>query len=76
MGLGIGYSWISKGLALVNLGQYQNGIECLDRILGIVQNDSKAWRLKGVSLAKLGQYQEAGKCFEKVVAIEPDSLYS
>jgi len=59
------YAWNSKGIALRNLGKYDEAIECYDRAIKIDPNYADAWNNKGVSLRKIGQQKDADRCFTK-----------
>ena len=49
----------NKGLALNNLGKYEEAIEWYDKALKIDPNDVNALNNKGKALYNLGKYQEA-----------------
>jgi len=59
------YAWNNKGIALSNLGKYDEAIECHDRAIKIDPNYADAWNNKGVSLRKIGQQKDADRCFTK-----------
>ena len=59
------YAWNNKGIALRNLGKYDEAIECYDRAIAIDPNYADAWNNKGVSLRKIGQQKDADRCFAK-----------
>jgi hypothetical protein len=61
-----------KGLALDNLGKYNEAIDCYDNVLRIDPNEVNALNSKGVSLRKLGKYNEAIDCYDNVLRIDPD----
>ncbi len=58
-------AWNNKGIALRNLGKYDEAIECYDRAIKIEPNYADAWNNKGVSLRKIGQQKDADRCFTK-----------
>lgn len=63
------YAWNNKGMALRNLGKYDEAIECYDRAIKIDPNYAEAWNNKGVSLRKLGQQKDADRCFAKAIEL-------
>ena len=56
----------NKGLALGNLGKYQEAIEWYDKALKIDPNYVDALNNKGIALNNLGKYQEAIEWYDKV----------
>jgi tetratricopeptide (TPR) repeat protein len=62
----------NKGLALDNLGKYEQAIECYDKALEIEPNYILAWYNKGNALGNLGKPEEAIECYDKALQIEPD----
>ena len=63
----------NKGIALRELGLYNESIVFIDKVLAINPNNVGALSLKGLALYNLGQYQEAIGYFDKVLAIEPNN---
>jgi tetratricopeptide (TPR) repeat protein len=61
----------NKGLALYNLGQYQEAIKWYDKALEIKPSFTSAMNNKGLALYNLGQYQEAIKWYDKALEINP-----
>jgi tetratricopeptide (TPR) repeat protein len=59
------YAWQVKGVALGNLGRYNEAIQSFDIVLRLDPNDPNAWRGKGWTLEKLGNYNEAKQYFER-----------
>jgi len=68
--------WVKKGIALDELGRYEEAIECHDRALEIDSEDAAAWYNKGIALMKLGRYEEAIECFDEVLKIDPEYAYA
>jgi tetratricopeptide (TPR) repeat protein len=58
-------AWYSKGVALYNLGKYNEALECYDRDIRIDPNDAGAWYIKGLALNELGKRNDADRCFAK-----------
>lgn len=66
-------SWNNKGVTLVKLNQYNQAIDCFEKIIRFY-NDStnldlrslrNAWYHKGIVFEKQGQNKKAQKCFDK-----------
>jgi tetratricopeptide (TPR) repeat protein len=55
--------------ALLNLGKYNEAIECYDKVIKINSNHAGAWNNKGLALGNLGKYNEAIECYDKVIEI-------
>ena len=66
--------WNVKGLALKDLGKYDQAIECLDRAIEIDANDKTYVHNKGIVLENLGKYDDALKYFDKAIEIDPKYL--
>ena len=54
-----------KGLALDNLGRYEEAIKCYDKVIEIEPNHAYAWYYKSLALDQFGENDEAEKCFKK-----------
>ena len=65
-------AWYNKGVALGNLGKYDEEIKCYDEAIKINPHDDKAWCNKGVALGNLGKYDEALKCYDEAIKINPN----
>ena len=61
----------NKGLALADLGKYNEAIICYDKALEINPRYAEAWNNKGGALAKLGKHNEAIICLDKALEINP-----
>ena len=59
----------NKGLALYNLGKYEQAIECYDKALEVDRNYVLAWYNKGNALGNLGKPEEAIECYDKALQI-------
>ena len=64
--------WNNKGIALENLGQYEEAIKAYDKALLVEPEFSFVWNNKGRILHELGQYEEAIKAFDKALLIDPE----
>ena len=69
------YALDNKGLALYNLGKYEEAIEWYDKVLKIDPNDVNALNNKGLALNNLGKYQEAIEWYDKALEIDPNVCY-
>jgi Flp pilus assembly protein TadD/predicted amidohydrolase len=65
------HNWFRKGVALGELGKYEEAIKCYDKAIEIKPNDEEAWYNKGVALGKLGKHEEAIRCFDRAIEIKP-----
>ena len=71
-----GIDWSHKGLALSNLGKFQEAIECFDKVHKINPGDLVAWNNKGLAYYKLGNYLKALGCFNKVLDRDSRDSYA
>jgi tetratricopeptide (TPR) repeat protein len=62
--------WYNKGSALINLGKYEEAIECFNRAIRIDANHADAWSNKGIALRNLGKYNEAIDSYNKAIEID------
>lgn len=63
--------WYSKGSALILMGEFEEGIKCLDMALAINPNNEVTWVNKGNAHSKLGEHSVAMKCYECAIKINP-----
>jgi tetratricopeptide (TPR) repeat protein len=63
----------TKGLALNNLGKYNEAIEYYDKALQIDPKHAYPWNNKGNALNSLGKYEEAIKYIDKSLELNPDT---
>ena len=66
----------NKGIALNNLGRYEEAIEYYDRALAIDPTLVESLSNKGASLHSLARYEEAIEYFDRALAIEPSYVRS
>ncbi|BCL34116.1 tetratricopeptide repeat protein [Nostoc sp. MS1] len=55
--------WFNQGVALANLGLYEQAIASYDKAIEIKRDFSDAWQNRGVALRQLGRYEEANASF-------------
>jgi len=60
---------VNKGMALGNLGKYQEAIACCDEAIRINSRSAEAWVNKGMALGDLSKYQEAIACYDEAIKI-------
>ena len=65
-------AWYNKGVALNDLGKYDEAIKAYDRAIELNPEDSDAWCNKGVALYYLGKYDEAIKTSDKTIELNPE----
>ncbi len=61
----------SRGVALANMGRYQEAIEHFDRAIAADSGYIEAWRNKALALAYLGRHQETIACYEEITRLDP-----
>ena len=66
----------NKGLALNDLGKYQEAIEYYDKALAINPTYLQALHNKGLALFNQGKYQEAIEWFDKALKVNPNYKYA
>ncbi len=65
--------WLNKGVALDDLGKYDEAIEAYDEAIRLNPNYAKAWFNKGLSLDDLGKYDEAAKAYDEAIRLDPNN---
>jgi len=65
-----------KGLAYIELKDYDKAIECYDKVIEIDYNDVTAWLNKGVSYSRQKKYDEAMVCYKTATDINPNDIKS
>ncbi len=61
-----------RGLALNQLGAFEDALECLERVLEFNPEDLEALTEKGTSLFELGRFSEAKQAFETARKIDEE----
>ncbi|MDD4454080.1 MAG: tetratricopeptide repeat protein [Candidatus Methanomethylophilaceae archaeon] len=70
------YAWHNKGVALDDLGRYDEAISCYDRALEVDPKYAYAWNGKGNALKHLGRYDEAISCYDRALEVDPKYAYA
>ncbi len=65
-------AWSNKGVALGNLGRYEEAIQACDKVLELNPNYAEAWLNKGAVLGNLGRHEEAIQACDKVLELNPN----
>ncbi|MEQ8222894.1 MAG: tetratricopeptide repeat protein [Candidatus Eremiobacterota bacterium] len=65
--------WLNKGMALNELGKYEEAIKCFDKALALEELNTSSLFNKGIALAGLGKYDESIKCFDKVLSVDREN---
>ena len=60
------------GIALSELGKYEEAIECYDEAIRINPDYASAYLNKGSALSDLGKKEEAIECYDEAIRIKPD----
>jgi tetratricopeptide (TPR) repeat protein len=64
--------WNNRGIALSNLGLFEEGIASYDKALEIQPDLHEAWNNRGNALSHLGRLEEAIASYDKALEIKPD----
>jgi tetratricopeptide (TPR) repeat protein len=64
-------SWLDQGIALGNLGKYDDAIQAFDKAIQINPQYEAAWFLKGAALNRRGMYDDAIQAYDKAIEISP-----
>jgi len=64
-------AWHNKGVALGELGKYDEAIKACDKAIEINPQFATAWYNKGVCLNNLGKHDDAIKAYDKAIEINP-----
>ncbi|MBD2607216.1 tetratricopeptide repeat protein [Scytonema hofmannii FACHB-248] len=65
-------AWYMLGIALGNLGQFEEAVASYDEAVNIKSDDHQAWYNRGVALGNLGRFEEAVASFDEAVNIKSD----
>jgi tetratricopeptide (TPR) repeat protein len=66
------FELIQQGNKLLNLGQYEEAIECYNKVIELDDKKIPAYDNKGCALFKLGRNNEAIECFNKAIEYKSD----
>ena len=64
--------WFHKGVALSDLGRYEEALEAYAKATKINPTFSEAWFNTGATLHNLRRYEEALEAYEKTTRINPN----
>jgi len=67
---GYALAWNSKGIALADLGRYDEAILAYDEAIRIDPEYARAWNNKGMALKSLGRTAEAEAAFSRARELE------
>ncbi len=62
----------SQGIALANLGRWEEAIASYDKALQVKPDYYQAWYNRGVALGNLGRFEEAVASNDKALQVKPD----
>jgi tetratricopeptide (TPR) repeat protein len=70
-------AWNNKGVALLELGDYQEALNCFEQVILLNSLDNMAWYNKGYVLLILERYSESVETFEIFLArySQEDNFY-
>jgi len=60
-------TWYIKGIALRELGRYEEALKAFDKAIKLQPKYPEAWHNKAVILGKLGLHEEASKAHDKAI---------
>jgi tetratricopeptide (TPR) repeat protein len=63
---------IEKGIALFELGKYEESLIYFDKAISVQPGDLSALYNKGFALRNLGRYEKAISYFDKAIEINPN----
>uniref|UniRef100_A0A1I8J163 TPR_REGION domain-containing protein n=1 Tax=Macrostomum lignano TaxID=282301 RepID=A0A1I8J163_9PLAT len=70
------WCYFKLGLAHLNMANYHDAIDCLQRVVHLDKSNPHAWTCLGEAYRLRGSYESAGKVFERVVKLAPNDWYS
>ncbi|MFM7406287.1 MAG: CHAT domain-containing protein [Cuspidothrix sp.] len=65
-------AWYGRGVALGNLGRYEEEITSYDQALQFKPDDHQAWYNRGIALGNLGRHEEAIASYDQALQFKPD----
>jgi arylsulfatase A-like enzyme/Flp pilus assembly protein TadD len=67
------YVMVSEyGIALVLAGKYRQGIEVLEKALGLFDEDARVWNFLGLAHGNLGELEKARESYATALALTPE----
>ncbi|MDF0589688.1 tetratricopeptide repeat protein [Candidatus Methanocrinis natronophilus] len=64
--------WNNKGVALYNLGEYDEAVQAYDEAIRLDPEFAIAWNNKGLALRNLGEYDEAVQAYDEAIRLDPE----
>ena len=69
-------TWLAKGMQLIKLEKYDEGIRCFNEVIRFEGVDHYAlcgaWNEKGLACSHLEKYEEAITCYDEAIQIDPN----
>ena len=70
-------TWLAKGMQLIKLEKYDEGIRCFNEVIRFEGVDHYAlcgaWNEKGLACSHLEKYEEAITCYDEAIRINPEN---
>ncbi len=66
--------WTNRGVALNNLGRYEEALASYDRALDVKEDYDVAWSNRGVALRNLDRFSEALQSYDKAIELQPNTF--
>ena len=63
--------WRHRGVALHELGRYDEALECYDRVIALEPSNARAWYHRAGALDALERWDDALPAIDRVIALEP-----
>jgi len=62
--------WNEKGIALAELGKYEEALEACNKATEIDPQYAEAWNIKGIALCNLGRHEEALDAYNRAIELD------
>ncbi|MDR0790804.1 MAG: tetratricopeptide repeat protein [Bacteroidales bacterium] len=68
--------WLQRGETAYDNYDYQEAIECYEKVIKLKPDDAEAYFLMGVAYCYWNeQYEKAIECYKKVIELTPDNIF-